>query len=388
VRITVLSCVSRTLLTVGLVCASLAWNAQAVPQTEGVTQDDPPPPAVVLKVGDPAPTMGGLNWVKGTGVESFAPGTIYVLDFWATWCGPCVNLIPEMTALAQRHANENVRVLGISVWENGPDRPLGNATSYADKVRTFVARQGDRMGYDVAYEGDNGTMGASWMRAARRVSIPSVFVVDKAGKIAWIGHPSMGLDEFLPKLIAGDIDPVAYDAEMKAREAKRLRGMRLATRLQEATGASNHDEALRLCDEILALDAEMFAPTNISKLRVLWGGLRSAERGAAFAQEVMNSPQAQNRGVMVGMAGVILLEHDAPRDNVVANALLDKAAQTVEDASVRATLTGTSDADEDQSIARLEKFVPFCGQPARRMLESMLLRRKGDTPQTPAPAGG
>jgi hypothetical protein len=42
-------------------------------------------PAPELRIGDPAPAINGVKWVKGTPVKEFEKGRIYVVDFWASW---------------------------------------------------------------------------------------------------------------------------------------------------------------------------------------------------------------------------------------------------------------------------------------------------------------
>ena len=44
-------------------------------------------------------------------------GKTVVLDFWATWCGPCQSSLPHTTALAKQYANKNVVVLAVNVWD-------------------------------------------------------------------------------------------------------------------------------------------------------------------------------------------------------------------------------------------------------------------------------
>lgn len=136
-----------------------------------------------LKVGSKAPAVKADKWVKGTEVKSFESGKVYVMEFWATWCPPCIKSIPLLTDLQKTH--KEVTVIGMASSERkastGDDKRL-------EKVESFVKGKGDEMNYTVAYDA-NGTMGKDWLRAAGQNGIPCAFVVDGSGKITWIGNP-------------------------------------------------------------------------------------------------------------------------------------------------------------------------------------------------------
>src|SRR5689334_22065643 len=75
-----------------------------------------------LKIGDPAPPIKVLKWAKGTPIEKFEPGRVYVVDFWATWCYYCRMSMPHLSALARKYGDK-VTVISIDVAEDraGPD---------------------------------------------------------------------------------------------------------------------------------------------------------------------------------------------------------------------------------------------------------------------------
>ncbi len=172
-----------------------------------------------LKVGDKAPAIAVGKFVKGEPITSFEKGQVYVVEFWATWCGPCIKAIPHITALQKEYKDKGVRMLGVSVWENDQS-----------KVEPFVKEMGDKMNYTVAMDdvangakANDGKMSKTWMAAAGRNGIPSSFIVDRDGKVAWIGHP-MELDGVLKKVVAGKFDP-AKEAERAKKEAEAARDL-------------------------------------------------------------------------------------------------------------------------------------------------------------------
>ena len=202
--------------------------------------------AAKLGPGDPAPPMQVFRWVKGTPVTSFAAGKLYVVEFWATWCGPCKASIPHLTELAKKYAGK-VTFSGISISEARTQKPGGTKVAYMTAVRKFVQDEGSEMAYNVGADGPTGTMSSSWMDAAGQQGIPTAFIVGRDGKLAWIGHPMVGLDEALGQIVAGTFD---YAAERKRESDKDKREYPEKHRMRGALGCDPKIKSTRRSKKI------------------------------------------------------------------------------------------------------------------------------------------
>lgn len=151
---------------------------------------------VSLTVGDAAPALHVETWVKGDAVPAFEKGKVYVVEFWATWCGPCIAGMPHLSELQTAYADKGLTIIGMTSTDS-----RGNSL---EKVKKMVESKGDGMAYTVAWDVDRKTNEA-YMKAAGRNGIPCSFLVDQDGKIAYVGHP-MWLDLPLEGVLAGTWD--------------------------------------------------------------------------------------------------------------------------------------------------------------------------------------
>lgn len=140
-----------------------------------------------VKVGDAPPALQVGKWAQGEPVDGFEKGKTYIVEFWATWCGPCRVSIPHLNEIHQKFKDKGLVVIGQDCWEE--DESL---------VTPFIKKMGEKMTYRVALDNKDGNakgkMAENWMNAAGQNGIPTAFIINPDGVLAWVGHP-MTLDD-------------------------------------------------------------------------------------------------------------------------------------------------------------------------------------------------
>jgi peroxiredoxin len=150
--------------------------------------------STAAQLGDPASELKVAKWMKG-GPVRLAEGkgkSIFVVEFWATWCPACRESIPHLTKVQRDFKDKGVVVVGVSAED-------------ADTVKSFVGEMGSKMEYLVAAD-DQGATSKAYLWAFGIEGIPHAFVVDKEGRIAWHGHPMAGLGDVIEAILSGDYD--------------------------------------------------------------------------------------------------------------------------------------------------------------------------------------
>lgn len=339
-------------------------------------QDEKKTEQATLKAGDPAPALQPGRWIKGEAVTGFTSGKVYVVEFWATWCGPCRMTIPHLTELQKKFKDQGVTVIGQNVFED--DAPA---------VEDFVKEMGDKMDYRVALDrkakedDEQGIMARTWMEASGQSGIPTAFVVDGSGKIAWLGHPMDGLDQVVTAVLAGNFDPAAM---ARAQEERMALFMKVATAMQNEEWAA----ALTAIDEAAKAVPEMAAEMDMARFQVhlmkkdypavqkLAGEIADREKENAallnelawtlvategfdkpdlklaerIARQANDAAKGEDPAVLDTLARVVFMGGDHPQ----AVELQAKAVKTIDDEDARAMLQATLDSYKEGKLPPAE----------------------------------
>ncbi|MEH3114929.1 TlpA family protein disulfide reductase [Pedobacter terrae] len=142
----------------------------------------------------PAPAFSLTN-LKGEKVSlASLKGKIVILDYWATWCGPCVASFPGMQkAMAKYSANPNVVFLFVNTWQNEDNREKVVADFIAEKKYNF----------NVLYDTKNAKDSSKFdvVSAYKVDGIPTKFVIDGDGNIRFKAVGFSGSDDGVVKEI-------------------------------------------------------------------------------------------------------------------------------------------------------------------------------------------
>lgn len=311
-----------------------------------------------LGVGDLAPPLRTGGWIQGEPVAKFAGGQVYLVEFWATWCGPCRVAIPRLNEIAARFHDKRLVVIGQNVYEED-DGDVG----------PFVESMGDTMTYRVALDdkrtSPDGAMAETWLEAAGRDGIPCSFLVDKEGRIAWIGHPMDLNDAVIEQVLAGTFDiakaamqegeQAAGKATFKSRRdahaekavneanADGSRFIQISERLDDALAAGDWDHVERAVNDVLRTTF-LADPTSMG-LRCKFDVIRlfiMLRRGdpEAAAEWAVEDCDTRNEAPALAYAWLLTTgDQPSPRSLEIARRLADRVDNAEDGMSVPALVT-------------------------------------------------
>ena len=195
------------------------------------------------------------DWIQGAGPTAFEPGKIYVFECWATWCGPCVALIPHVNDLHKKYYDQGLRVHGMNVWED--DRK---------KVVEYVKAKGEGMSYPVSFN-DGAAFETDWLETAGVEAIPHAFVV-RNGKLLLATEAVRLTDSLVELMLSGDEGAKQAAAKIKAANDNFETTEKITSQLYKAGRKKDAETMAAKLKELQTLDPD-HPELSVWKLRLL-----------------------------------------------------------------------------------------------------------------------
>lgn len=148
-------------------------------------------------VNEPAPLFTLKN-MEGEDVSlASLKGKVVVLDFWATWCGPCKSSFPGMQKAVDKYQDKNVVFLFIDTWENTP--------TPESVVKTFIEKHGYH--FNVLFDLKNPvSKKCEVIESYGAKGVPAKYIIDKGGNIRFRLVGFSGSEEQVVNELSGMID--------------------------------------------------------------------------------------------------------------------------------------------------------------------------------------
>lgn len=277
-----------------------------------------------IQVGDSVTSVSYKSTSGGDVSIAALKGKLVLIDFWATWCGPCMHEAPHMVAINEKYGTKGLVLLGISL-----DQDAAAMTQGAKAAKLNWPQVIDGGKFSAMFGVD---------------SIPRTFLVGPDGKVLWTGHPAGGLDAAIddafrnhppflvdPAIIA-DASKILDEVEQKigskdARGAmKLLAKVPAAAKVDDKFAARSKDvqKQLEEAAEGLLTDATALAtaasyPEAIRHLRELADGLTGlsvAVKAKKQLSDLLSKPE-----VKAALAKADQDARDAEREGVASAGL-------------------------------------------------------------------
>jgi thiol-disulfide isomerase/thioredoxin len=337
-------------------CGIAAAGARLLPgfaiPNQALAADEPQAELEPLTIGGTAPELDIEHWVSdGNGffkpVTQFETGKVYVVEFWATWCGPCIASMPHLAEIQNKYRGRDVQIVSIS------DEPLETVEEFLkreaevaeDEKKTFAEITS---AYCLTTDPDRSAYQA-YMDGSQQQGIPTSFIVGKDAKIEWIGHP-MEMDGPLEQVVEGKWDRAAFikmfEAEKKFDE--------MLQQISLLAGSGKYEEAINLIDAEIKSDVPL-------EIRDRWTEIRQRVKLSAgmIDKEVVDfftDDLAKNKGNAIGVARIGWSMYQVSREKEGLDELLTLCIE-----SLKAELATVSDDDKPLALDTLAHLYQAAG---------------------------
>lgn len=143
-----------------------------------------------LNLGEKAPGINITEWIANVPENKDLGNKFKVLEFWTTWCGPCLGAVPHMNELAKEFGDE---ILFLSITNESPEK-VNRTLKRMEFLSTVVT---DQTSYTQQEYGDG---------KSEYTALPMTVLIDDKNIIKWIGQPQMLDRDILESLLDGSIE--------------------------------------------------------------------------------------------------------------------------------------------------------------------------------------
>jgi thiol-disulfide isomerase/thioredoxin len=134
--------------------------------------------------GKPMLALSVTDWINGGVTAAGVKGKVVVLDFYATWCGPCMRAIPHNNAMLKKYADKGLVIIGVCTSDRGQESFVSNAKEHG-------------MEYPAARDPE-----LKSEKAWHVHYYPTYAVVDRKGIVRAIGLQPENVEAVVTKLLA------------------------------------------------------------------------------------------------------------------------------------------------------------------------------------------
>lgn len=227
------------------------------------SQDSKP----ALSIGDQAPPLAYSAWIKGNPIASLSGPKLYILEFWATWCTPCIAAMPHLSEIAEKHKGK-LEIIAVDASERTGKASYSSATTM---VKAFVEKNTEKMKFNVILDNDQRAMSKNWLEQAKISGIPATIIV-KDNVIQWIGHP-MHLEPILDELLAGKYKlserKASYEKGISDESAERTIYRKNIAKIDSISATGAYKAAVAFADEAAKLVPGRASSYGLKKLQLL-----------------------------------------------------------------------------------------------------------------------
>lgn len=144
-----------------------------------------------IRIGEKAPAIKITDWIENTPADKDLAGKYIVLEFWATWCGPCIAAVPHMNELQKEFNRKDLYYISIS------DEPVEKIKRTLKRVDFKSIVVTDQTGQTQKNYGD---------KVEGLQAIPLTVLIDNKGIVKWVGLPTQLTQKVMADFLNGKVD--------------------------------------------------------------------------------------------------------------------------------------------------------------------------------------